>query len=615
MARFSVGAEKRRAGLVIGAALTLATMSLIVGMLCGLTTVLLLTYSRAAQQACSTSGPASGAYNVTVCITGLEDNTTLSGETPVTISVSVRGEDLAVEHVFYALDDDARAAALTEDGSFVLTTEEFQDGAHDLKIWVQMEDGFVSEPTGIAVVLDNGGTVQQALEASPTVPTPQAFAAPTTSPSPTAGTTTPLLNPATAPNPSPAQAAAATATRAPSVRAGAPAAANTPVPTNAAPDPDDTSNDTGETYDPDPCLGTIYGTVYVNGVAAPNIDLILNDAAGALYDFYTSDDPDGYFEFYYVIDGTYVLTVEDETGYDASTVSVSVTMATCADLQRDLRLANASATATVTATPTGTSTATPTGTTSAASTATLTPTKTATATVTGTRTVTGALTLTPTATRTPTPTGTVPSPQAVTNTPTATRTATVTRTPTATATAQNTPTMTPTRTATRTATATRTPTATRTTAPAVSLVADTWVSQANPTTIYGSGDSLRVDGSPDSHAYLRFTVQGLTGKVTKATLRVYANNASETGYSVRSVSDNTWSEGATKYSNAPAVSVTEIGWSGALTAGTWTTVDVTALITGNGTFNLALVAAGRGGMSLASRESGARAPQLVITVN
>jgi hypothetical protein len=41
-------------------------------------------------------------------------------------------------------------------------------------------------------------------------------------------------------------------------------------------------------------------------------------------------------------------------------------------------------------------------------------------------------------------------------------------------------------------------------------------------------------------------------------------------------------------------------------------MDVTAYITGNGTYNLALTTPGSTAVSLASRQSGANAPQLVV---
>jgi len=112
-------------------------------------------------------------------------------------------------------------------------------------------------------------------------------------------------------------------------------------------------------------------------------------------------------------------------------------------------------------------------------------------------------------------------------------------------------------------------------------------------------------------SYLRFDVQGLSGAVTSATLRVYANSGSTQGYEIREVSDNTWNESTINYNNMPPIGAL-IGSSGSFSAGMWTTVDVTAYITSNGVFNLALTTLSNTNISFASRESGANAPQLVI---
>ncbi len=114
------------------------------------------------------------------------------------------------------------------------------------------------------------------------------------------------------------------------------------------------------------------------------------------------------------------------------------------------------------------------------------------------------------------------------------------------------------------------------------------------------------------NSYLRFSINGLSGTVKKATLRVYANSSSSTGYAIRSVADNTWGESTITYSNAPAFSSTALGSMSSFSTGAWTTVDITPYITGNGTYSIALTTAGAQ-INLASRESGANAPQLVIT--
>ncbi len=165
-----------------------------------------------------------------------------------------------------------------------------------------------------------------------------------------------------------------------------------------------------------------------------------------------------------------------------------------------------------------------------------------------------------------------------------------------------------------TSTPTRTPTAINTQAGGTltfTSIADSYVESSNPSTNYGSATQIRVDGSPDVRSYLRFNVQGLSGAVTSATLRVYANSAVTAGYDARSVADNTWVESSITYNNAPSVG-NVLGSSGSVTSNTWTSVNITAYITGNGTYNLGLTTSGSTALSLASRESGANAPQLVI---
>jgi hypothetical protein len=137
------------------------------------------------------------------------------------------------------------------------------------------------------------------------------------------------------------------------------------------------------------------------------------------------------------------------------------------------------------------------------------------------------------------------------------------------------------------------------------------VNEGSPTTNYGSLTTLRVDGSPIIRSYLRFDLQGLIGTVTRATLRIFANSASTSGSVANGVSDNTWTESTINYNNAPPLG-SALGSSGPITASTWISMDVTVYITGNGTYNLALTTPGSTAVSLASRESGVNAPQLII---
>ncbi len=63
-------------------------------------------------------------------------------------------------------------------------------------------------------------------------------------------------------------------------------------------------------------------------------------------------------------------------------------------------------------------------------------------------------------------------------------------------------------------------------------VADSYVNQSSPTKNYGDNRSIRVDGSPLVRSYLRFNVSGISGTVSKVTLRIYANSVSSHGFTV-----------------------------------------------------------------------------------
>ncbi len=115
------------------------------------------------------------------------------------------------------------------------------------------------------------------------------------------------------------------------------------------------------------------------------------------------------------------------------------------------------------------------------------------------------------------------------------------------------------------------------------------------------------------HSYLRFAVSGLSGSVVSATLRVRALSALSTGYRVFGVADDTWLEKKITYASAPPAAATATGSSGAVKTNSWTSIDVTPLVTGNGDVDFELAGTSSTALSLASREAGANAPQLLVT--
>jgi hypothetical protein len=164
------------------------------------------------------------------------------------------------------------------------------------------------------------------------------------------------------------------------------------------------------------------------------------------------------------------------------------------------------------------------------------------------------------------------------------------------------------------------PTPTQVSTPAVSnpttlvfpAVADTYVNAANPGTNYGRTSTLRVDTSPDLHGYLRFDLRKLGGKsIAQARLKIYANSDSSMGINILAVADNNWGEFTLTYSAAPAFGP-ELVSSGRFKSGDWIILDVTKYINGDGLLSFGISAVDSTAVSLASREMGPNAPELLI---
>jgi PKD repeat protein len=141
-------------------------------------------------------------------------------------------------------------------------------------------------------------------------------------------------------------------------------------------------------------------------------------------------------------------------------------------------------------------------------------------------------------------------------------------------------------------------------------VADAKVSQAAPTTSYGNEADLRLRTSTASwRSFVRFSVAGIAKPVARATLRLWVTDSSSDLASLYGVA-NTWSEGVT-WTTAPEIAGTPIASFGSPTAGVWVEVDVTARVTGNGSYDFGLVNADTDSAIYSSRE-GVHPPQLVV---
>ncbi|MEV6521512.1 DNRLRE domain-containing protein [Longispora sp. NPDC051575] len=148
-------------------------------------------------------------------------------------------------------------------------------------------------------------------------------------------------------------------------------------------------------------------------------------------------------------------------------------------------------------------------------------------------------------------------------------------------------------------------------------VADTYVDNGATSTNYGTAGQLGVDNSPVKRAFLKFAVTGLTSPVTSARLRVHTDDVSGSqspnGGTFKAMGTTTWSETAVTWSNQPAIDGATLGSLGAVSRNAWYEVDVTSYVAGNGTFSIGVTSGNSDGADYDSRESGATAPQLVVT--
>ncbi|MFQ5650950.1 MAG: DNRLRE domain-containing protein, partial [bacterium] len=147
---------------------------------------------------------------------------------------------------------------------------------------------------------------------------------------------------------------------------------------------------------------------------------------------------------------------------------------------------------------------------------------------------------------------------------------------------------------------------------------DAHVKSSSPTINYGSVDHLRSRvGSTVYHSYLKFSVTGVLGTVSQATLRLYVTNASPDGGSVFAVSnayDGTatpWDETGLIFNNAPAIAGTELSSAGSVSVGNWVELDVTSALAGDGIVSFGIKNAVSNSVFYSSKE-GIHAPELVV---
>jgi hypothetical protein len=143
-----------------------------------------------------------------------------------------------------------------------------------------------------------------------------------------------------------------------------------------------------------------------------------------------------------------------------------------------------------------------------------------------------------------------------------------------------------------------------------SAEADAYVSTAHPGANYGGAPALRTDATPRIHSYLRFRLDGRSGRIVRSRLRLWSSTGSLAGYSVRPVAGTSWDERAITFSRHPAAGET-VAKSGPIGPGSWGVADVTGLIKGRDEVSLVVTTRSTQTITFDSRE-GAHQPQLVV---
>ncbi|HEX6678384.1 MAG TPA: DNRLRE domain-containing protein [Actinomycetes bacterium] len=140
-----------------------------------------------------------------------------------------------------------------------------------------------------------------------------------------------------------------------------------------------------------------------------------------------------------------------------------------------------------------------------------------------------------------------------------------------------------------------------------------WYTSAEEPARTFNGRWLKTSRSRRHHeqAYLRFRLDGLTGTVTRATLRVYAASANRGGFLVAAVPSSAWTGHATPYRNALPLGPV-VGNSGPINRPGWVAADLDLSPVHGEPVLVALVAASTASARYASGETGQTGPRLVI---
>lgn len=163
----------------------------------------------------------------------------------------------------------------------------------------------------------------------------------------------------------------------------------------------------------------------------------------------------------------------------------------------------------------------------------------------------------------------------------------------------------------------RTPSATSTVL-TFSAATDATIDSTQPSSNFGAAPSLTVDGGPTTDFLVKFVVTGTSScTVSNATLflTVRSNStATSTHGGSFFAAGNNWSESAVSWSNAPPASGAALATLGPVALNTTYQLDITSLVSGDGTYTLRASSASTDAAQYLSKEaSTTTGPRLQVT--
>ncbi|MEJ2735963.1 MAG: tandem-95 repeat protein, partial [Anaerolineae bacterium] len=152
---------------------------------------------------------------------------------------------------------------------------------------------------------------------------------------------------------------------------------------------------------------------------------------------------------------------------------------------------------------------------------------------------------------------------------------------------------------------------------------DAMVTSKRPADNYGAETSLEIRSQNQEtiHSYLKFDVTGVSGTITSARIRVYADKATDDGGAIYLVSNDyqapvtgPWIEEGLTWENAPTLDGAALSTVGAVSSGTWVEFDVTAAILGEGVYSFGLGTDSSNRAAYRSKEAAEFQPVLIIEI-